>query len=366
MKTRDASGSPRVLEVGLGERSYPIVIGTALFDDLGRRMAALFKGGRATVITNPTVARLYLKAITEVLRTAGLDVRAIEIPDGEQHKNLDVLSSLYDRLLADGVDRASPLVALGGGVVGDVAGFAAATVLRGVPYVQVPTTLLAQVDSSVGGKTGINHARGKNLIGAFYQPRLVVCDIDTLGSLPRREFLAGLAEIIKYGVILDAGLFALLEQRLEDALAMDRELLIQLVTRSCELKAMVVSRDEKEADYRAILNFGHTVGHAIENLTGYHRYLHGEAVAIGMIAAAKVSQARGRCSAEVVMRLSALVRRAGLPADMPEGIAPDELGDTIDRDKKAEGGKLKFVCVDELGRTSFERMTSAEIAALCR
>ena len=354
------------LRVGLGDRSYSILVGTGLLAEAGREVATLLPSARITVVTNPTVAALFLKRVTDSLDQAGFHTRSIEIADGEEHKNLASLASIYDRLLEDGVDRGSAIVALGGGVVGDVTGFAAATILRGVPYVQIPTTLLAQVDSSVGGKTAINHARGKNLIGAFYQPRLVLCDIETLATLPRREFLAGLAEVLKYGVILDRDLFALIEERLDAILAQDRDLLVRIVKRSCELKAMVVGRDERESDYRAILNFGHTLAHAVENLTAYNTYLHGEAVALGMVAAARVSHARGHCGADVVERIERLLERAGLPVVVPTSLAAGDLAQAIEHDKKARDGKVKFVCVDEIGRTSFEHMTTAEIVSVAR
>lgn len=354
------------VQVGLGERSYSIFVGKGLLEDLGGYTARLLSSERATVVTNPTVAKLYLDGTLESLRRAGFRARSIEIPDGEEHKNLETLASIYDRLLEDGVDRGTVIVALGGGVVGDVTGFAAATVLRGVPYVQIPTTLLAQVDSSVGGKTAINHARGKNLIGAFHQPRLVLCDIETLASLPQREFLAGMAEVIKYGIILDAELYSLVEKELDDILARDGDLLAQVVTRSCELKAMVVSRDEKESDYRAVLNFGHTLAHAVENLTSYRTFLHGEAVSIGMVAAARISQARGHCGPEVVDRIEALLNRAGLPTLIPDALSPEALGRAIELDKKARDGKVKFVRVDEIGRAGFDEMPSASIADLAR
>lgn len=364
--TPSSSAERRELRVGLGDRSYSILVGRGLLQEVGSRTAALLSGSRVTVVTNPTVAKLYLDQTQESLRQAGFQVRCIEIPDGEEHKNLGSLASIYDRLLGDGVDRGSVIVALGGGVVGDVTGFAAATVLRGVPYVQIPTTLLAQVDSSVGGKTAINHARGKNLIGAFYQPRLVLCDVETLATLPRREFVAGLAEVIKYGIIFDAELYSLIEEKLDDILAQQRDLLIHLVTRSCEHKATVVGRDEKESDYRAILNFGHTVGHAVENLTAYHTFLHGEAVAIGMAAAARVSHARGHCRPEVVDRIEALLKRAGLPTAVPDDLSSEDLAGAIDLDKKARDGKVKFVCVDEIGHASFDEMASALIVELAR
>lgn len=354
------------LRVGLGDRSYSILVGTGLLADAGGEIATLLPSARITIVTNQTVAALFLKRVTDSLDQAGFRTRSIEIGDGEEHKNLASLASIYDRLLEDGTDRGSAIVALGGGVVGDVTGFAAATILRGVPYVQIPTTLLAQVDSSVGGKTAINHARGKNLIGAFYQPRLVLCDIETLATLPRREFLAGLAEVIKYGVILDRDFFALIEEHLDAILDQDRDLLVRIVKRSCELKAMVVGRDEKESDYRAILNFGHTLAHAVENLTAYKTYLHGEAVALGMVAAARVSHARGHCGADVVDRIERLLERAGLPFAVPPSLAAGDLERAIEHDKKARDGKVKFVCVDEIGRASFDQMTTAEIVSVAR
>lgn len=356
--------SVETVAVELGTRAYPIVIGSHCLEDLGPRLAARFGRGAAAVVTNPTVGRLYLDGVETSLRHAGFEVVAIEIPDGEEHKNLTWLAFLYDRLLTARLERSSPIVALGGGVIGDLAGFAAATYLRGVPLVQVPTTLLAQVDSSVGGKTGVNHPAGKNLIGAFYQPRLVLIDVATLKTLPQREFAAGLAEVIKYGVILDPDLFALVEKELDRVVALDEALLRRIVRCCCELKAMVVCRDERESDYRSILNFGHTAGHAIEALTAYRRYLHGEAVAIGMAFAARLSHARGYCGAETAQRITALLKRVGLPVDMPREVSEEQLAATIQGDKKVSSGKVKFVCIEDLGRTRFEYFTATEIAAL--
>jgi len=359
-------GQPNVdlLTVELGDRAYPIVIGAEVLDDLGRRMAGHLRTGSAAVITNPTVGGLYLARVESALRTADFDVTTVEIPDGEEHKSLESLARIYDRLLAARLERSSPIVALGGGVIGDLAGFAAATLLRGVPFVQVPTTLLAQVDSSVGGKTGGNHPAGKNLIGAFYQPRLVLIDIATLKTLPRRQLLAGLAEVIKYGAILDADLFALLERELAHVLALDDTLVRHLVRRCCELKAMVVQRDEFEADYRSILNFGHTLGHAIEGLTAYQRYLHGEAVAIGMAVAARVSCLKGHCNRETAERITRLLERAGLPTGIPRECPEPQLAAAIAGDKKVASGKVKFVCIEEVGRTRFEYLGAPELAAL--
>jgi 3-dehydroquinate synthase len=351
--------------VELGDRSYPIVLGSRFLEDLGARMVAARLGsGRAAVVTNPTVGGLYLERVENSLRHAGFDVLTIEIPDGEEHKNLTWLAFIYDKLVAAQLERSTPIVALGGGVIGDLAGFAAATFLRGVPLVQVPTTLLAQVDSSVGGKTGVNHPAGKNLIGAFYQPRLVFIDSATLMTLPQREFAAGLAEVIKYGVILDPELFALLERELDQVLALDEALLRRIVRRCCELKAMVVQCDERESEYRAILNFGHTAGHAVEALTGYQQYLHGEAVAIGMVCAARLSCSRGFCGTKTAERITTLLRRAGLPVDMPRDLSQQRLADSIQGDKKVSGGKVKFVCVEDVGRTRFEYFTGTEVAAL--
>jgi 3-dehydroquinate synthase len=350
--------------VELGERSYPIVIGTGILPELGTRLTPLLSGRSTAVITNPTVSKLYLKGVLASLTSAGFRTTSVEIPDGEEHKNLASLTFIYDRLVEASMDRDCPLIALGGGVIGDLTGFAAATFLRGVPFVQVPTTLLAHVDSSVGGKTGINHPAGKNLIGAFYQPRLVLIDVDTLKTLPPREFLAGLVEVIKYGAILDADLFALVEREIERILSRDADLLRQVVQRCCALKAMVVHRDEREADYRSILNFGHTLGHALESLTEYKRYLHGEAVAIGMAFAAKFSHVRGYCKQETMERLVRLLKRVGMPVDVPPELVGSRLAAAVQSDKKTAGGRVKFVCLEHLGRTRFEYVTGDDIAEL--
>jgi len=350
--------------VELGERSYPIMIGAGILDQLGAQLAAHVSARRAAVITNPVVGKLYARGVLDSLSAAGFQTVTVEIPDGEEHKNLAWLTFIYDRLVGAQMDRGCPVIALGGGVVGDLAGFAAATFLRGVPFVQVPTTLLAHVDSSVGGKTGINHPAGKNLIGAFYQPRLVLIDVDTLKTLPRRELVAGLVEVIKYGAILDAELFALVERDLDRILSCDATLLQHVVQRCCALKAMVVQRDERESDFRSILNFGHTVGHAVESLTEYKRYLHGEAVAIGMAFAARLSHARGYCKRETVQQIVQLLKRIGLPANVPPELIGPQLALTIGSDKKMAGGKVKFVCIEDLGRTRFESVGSEEIAEL--
>ena len=347
--------------VGLGDRSYPIVLGHGVLAETGVWLKEVAPPGRCALVTNPTVGALYADTVIRSAAAAGFEPVRIDVPDGEEHKNLASLARIYDGLVDAALERNSPLLALGGGVVGDLAGFAAATYLRGIPYLQLPTTLLAQVDSSVGGKTGIDHPRGKNLIGAFYQPRAVLIDLATLRTLPRRQLLAGFAEVVKYGAILDAELFAFLEQELAQVLALDSAVLQHVVRRCCELKAQVVERDERESGERAVLNFGHTIGHALESVTGYTRFLHGEAVAIGMVAEARVSAALGLCRPEVVERLRALLERAGLPVERPADIDSEKLAGAIELDKKVRGGKVKFVALEALGRTRFVLLTNREI-----
>jgi 3-dehydroquinate synthase len=347
--------------VGLGDRSYPIVLGHGVLAETGVWLKEVAPPGRCALVTNPTVGALYADTVIRSAAAAGFEPVRIDVPDGEEHKNLASLARIYDGLVDAALERNSPLLALGGGVVGDLAGFAAATYLRGIPYLQLPTTLLAQVDSSVGGKTGIDHPRGKNLIGAFYQPRAVLIDLATLRTLPRRQLLAGFAEVVKYGAILDADLFAFLEQELAQVLALDSAVLQHVVRRCCELKAQVVERDERESGERAVLNFGHTIGHALESVTGYTRFLHGEAVAIGMVAEARVSAALGLCRPEVVERLRALLERAGLPVELPADIDREKLAGAIELDKKVRGGKVKFVALEALGRTRFVLLTNREI-----
>ena len=351
------------VNVDLGRRSYPIRVGAGILPTLGARLRELGAGSRVAVITNPTVGDLYGEAVRRSLEAAGFAMVRVDIADGEEHKNLASLSHIYDQLIGAQLDRGSALVALGGGVVGDVGGFAAATFLRGIALVQVPTTLVAQVDASIGGKTGINHPAGKNLIGAFYQPRLVLSDVELLRSLPRREFVSGLAEVIKYGAILDAELFDFLETALPRVLAGDLDVLVRIVTACSRLKAAVVGADETESEYRAVLNFGHTLGHAIETATGYTRYLHGEAVAMGMVFAARLSHARGYCDQATVDRVRALVAAAGLPVGLPGDLDPRHVVAAVGTDKKAREGTVTFVCVDVIGRTRLERLSAREIAS---
>jgi len=353
----------RTLRVNLGDRSYPIHIGTGLIARAGELMGQSGIAGKVGIVTNPVVAGLYLGAVEESLRRAGFQVTTVLIPNGEEHKNLDSLASIYDRFIAARFERGSSLVALGGGVVGDLAGFAAATFLRGIPYVQIPTTLLAQVDSSVGGKTGINHPRGKNLIGAFYQPKVVIIDLDALRSLPVREFGAGLAEVIKYGIIKDPELFSFLEGNLERLVRLEPEDLERVVAESCAIKAAVVEEDEYEQDYRAVLNFGHTIGHALEAATRYEALLHGEAVAVGMVQAAILSRGEGLCDEETVARIRRLVEKAGLPGELPVGVGLARLVEGLSLDKKSTGGKIKFVLCRGIGEVEFGWLTAQQIIA---
>ncbi len=328
------------LNVELGERSYPIVIGSGLLG--GFDLAAHLRGQDCLVVSNETVAPLYFDRLRRSLE--GSNVSRIDLPDGEEHKTLATMQSILDELVASGANRDTTVVALGGGVVGDIAGFAAACYMRGVDFIQVPTTLLAQVDSSVGGKTGVNHPRGKNLVGAFHQPRIVLIDTDTLDTLPDRELRAGIAEVIKYGAICDAGFFAWLEQNLAALLARDPGALVHAIRRSCELKAEVVAEDEREGGRRAILNFGHTFGHAIEHCQGYGEWLHGEAVAAGMVMAARLS-AIGETD---LRRLRDLIASAGLPV-VPPAIAASDWMAAMGMDKKVQGKRLRFVLLDALG-----------------
>ena len=350
-----------VVNVELGERAYPIYVGAGCLRELGSRLAETWCETRVAVVTNSTIANLYLEPAVSALAAARFEPAVIQIPDGEEHKNLAWLAFVYDRLIDAGIDRGGAVIALGGGVVGDLTGFAAATYMRGISCVQVPTTLLAQIDASVGGKTAINHPAGKNLIGAFKQPRFVLSDVECLQSLPRREFVAGLAEVVKTAAILDARLFALLESELAAVLRQDRDLLIDVVRTCCQLKALVVAEDETEGGYRAILNFGHTVGHAIESLTDYTTFLHGEAVAMGMVAATRVSHRLGICDREVVARVTSLLQRCGLPIEIPADLHRDALALAMRTDKKARGGSIKFVCLEEIGTTRFERLTCEDI-----
>jgi len=339
------------LNVELGDRSYPIAIGRGLLDDSSLLNRHIGGSGKVAIVTNTTVAPLYLDKVAGPLRAAGREVVPIILRDGEEFKNWESLNEVFDALLANKCDRKTTLVALGGGVIGDMTGFAAATYMRGVPFVQIPTTLLAQVDSSVGGKTGINHPLGKNMIGAFYQPRAVIADTATLDTLPDRELSAGLAEVIKHGAILDAPFFDWIEANIGKLVARDHAALAHAIARSCEIKADVVARDEREGGLRAVLNFGHTFGHAIEAGLGYGAWLHGEAVGCGMVMAADLSRRLNLIDDAAVERVRALVKAAGLPVVAPD-LGIERWIELMEVDKKNEGGAIKFILLKPLGSPS--------------
>ncbi|MBE9536817.1 MAG: 3-dehydroquinate synthase [Proteobacteria bacterium] len=346
------------IELELGKRSYPIFIGNNILGDFGGTLKKYTSSKQVTVVTNTTVAPLYYDAISDSLSAAGFNVSLIEMPDGEEFKSLEWAGRIFDKLVEYRADRYTPLIALGGGVVGDITGFVAATYLRGVPFIQVPTTLLAQVDSSVGGKTAVNHPMGKNLIGAFYQPKLVYTDIATLKTLDQREIRAGIAEVIKYGVIKDEELFEFLKAHADGILEGDEKGLQHIIERSCRIKASVVSADEREAGQRAILNFGHTFGHAVEAVTKYKEYKHGEAVAIGMIYAAKLAERVGLCNSDVSLRIGSLLERYGLPLEA-SGLAKAELMSAMKLDKKVVLGDLRFILPKKIGEVEIKNISSS-------
>jgi 3-dehydroquinate synthase len=341
----------RIVNVPLGSRSYAIKIGPGLLARLGRECQRLKLGRRCAIITDTNVGKHYAKPAFNSLARAGFTPSLVVVPAGETAKSLKIVQACYDQLAGHRLERKSFIVALGGGVVGDLAGFVAATYLRGIAFVQVPTTLLAQVDSSVGGKVGVNLKAGKNLVGAFYQPKLVLCDLATLATLPLREYRAGLAEVIKYGIIQDAALFARLERDLPRLLHRDSRTLTNIVARCCEIKAAVVGQDETESGLRAILNFGHTIGHAIENISGYGKFLHGEAISIGQVAAAKLSARVLGLPMRDVERITRLFERAGLPIRVKLATSRrQKLFAAMRLDKKVSGGEIKFVLAKRMGK----------------
>lgn len=341
----------RVVNVSLGLRSYPILIGDHLLVRLGAECARRKLGRRCVVITDENVGPRYAKTVLDSLTAAGFAPVLITVPAGETAKSLKTVQACYDQLAAHRLERKSFIVAVGGGVVGDLAGFVAATYLRGVDFVQVPTTLLAQVDSSVGGKVGVNLRAGKNLVGAFYQPRLVLCDLGALRTLPAREFRAGLAEVIKYGIIYDAALFRQLERGLTRLLKLDAKLLAAVVARCCEIKADVVGQDETEGGLRAILNFGHTIGHAVENISGYGKFLHGEAISIGQVAAAKLSAELSGLPVADAQRIENLFAQAGLPVEIKLSAGQcKKLFAAMKLDKKVSSGEITFVLARKIGQ----------------
>ncbi len=347
----------KTLAVELGERSYPIHIGTGL---LGRPelVAPYIRGRQVMVVTNETVGPLYLDKVLPAF--AGFQTEHVILPDGERYKTVETWNSIFGALLTKRFDRQCTLVALGGGVVGDITGFAAATYQRGVDFIQIPTTLLSQVDSSVGGKTGVNHPLGKNMIGAFHQPRCVLADTETLNTLPDRELAAGLAEVIKYGLIDDLPFFEWLEHNIDRLIGRDPQALAYAIERSCADKAGVVAADEREGGRRALLNLGHTFGHAIETGMGYGRWLHGEAVATGMILAAELSQALDWLDADAVARIRDVIRRAGLPVRAPTELDSRRFLELMAVDKKVLGGRLRLVLMNGLGRSVITGEVGAE------
>jgi 3-dehydroquinate synthase len=352
----------QLVKVPLGQRSYDIKIGSGLLGRLGHECARLQLGKRCAVVSDENVAPCYGRAVHQALAQAGFDPILLTVPAGETSKSLKTVEACYDQLAEQRLERKSFLVALGGGVVGDLTGFLAATYLRGIPFVQVPTTLLAQVDSSVGGKVGVNLKAGKNLVGSFYQPRLVLCDIETLTTLPRREFSAGLAEVIKYGIIYDAPLFKRLESDLPKLLKRDPKTLATVIARCCQIKAEVVRQDETEGGLRAILNFGHTIGHGLEAISHYGKYLHGEAIAIGQVAAARLSVRLLGFPEADVKRIATLFTRAGLATEVKLS-APQraKLLAAMQLDKKVNSGEIKFVLAKRIGKVQSGQKVSAAL-----
>jgi 3-dehydroquinate synthase len=356
----------RTVTVALGERSYPVHIGAGLLADAGARLAPVLAAPRAVVVSNPVVAAHWLAPLRKSLAAAGIESDAVLIPDGESHKTWATLNDVVTRLLEIRAERTTTVIALGGGVVGDIAGFAAAIYQRGMPFVQVPTTLLAQVDSSVGGKTGVNHPLGKNMIGAFYQPRAVLIDTGCLATLPERELSAGMAEVIKYGAIRDVAFLAWLEANVDRLRARDHEALTHAIAESCRIKAMIVAADEREGGERALLNFGHTFGHAIEAGLGYGEWLHGEAVAAGMVMAATLSARLGLIAAADVARLRALLQAARLPVD-PPALGAERYLALMRHDKKVLAGAIRFVLLRALGEAFVTAdLPADELAAVLR
>lgn len=360
MTQHTAASTERRVTVGLGDRAYDIVIKRGALAEVGERLTSLGLSGQAAVVTNPVVGRLYGAKILRSLKGAGFQPVLVTIPDGERHKTLRSVARVLDALAAARFERRSTVIALGGGVIGDLAGFAASVYQRGIQFVQLPTTLVAQVDSSVGGKTGVNHALGKNLIGAFYQPRMVVMDPVVLKSLPEREWRAGLAEVIKYGVIADDHLFASLEENIEPIVKRDDALVANVVARSCQIKASVVEQDERESGLRRILNYGHTIGHALESLGHYRRLIHGEAVAIGMVQEALLARRLGLCSDDVVARQRRLITNAGLPTEVPP-VRFAQLWTAMQHDKKVSQGRVQCVLPRAIGQVEVRPLERQDV-----
>ena len=337
------------VKVGLGEKSYDILIGYPL-DEIGGRLKKYTKGIKSLIVTNPTITEYYLETVERSLQEAGFQVFVAQVPDGEEHKSQVEANRLYTKCVEYRLERESIIVGLGGGVIGDLAGYVAATFMRGLPIVQVPTTLLAQVDSSVGGKVAVNLPEGKNLVGAFYQPFLVYIDLAVLKTLPVEEMEAGMAEVIKYGIILDKSFFEYLEEKIGKLREFDSKVLETVVARCCKLKARVVEKDEREKGLRSILNFGHTLGHALEALTDYKKYKHGEAVAIGMVGACRIAEKMGMLKKEARDRIEHFIEKAGLPGRIGVELSVDDIIQALSLDKKVRAGKVRFVLPERIGR----------------
>ncbi|MFB2934723.1 3-dehydroquinate synthase [Aerosakkonemataceae cyanobacterium BLCC-F154] len=357
-----------VIDVNLPQNRYEIAIAPGSLDNLGNWMNGkeskpLHLGEKVLVVSNPAIFKRYGERTIASLTNAGFEVFSVNLAAGEQYKTLNSIQKIYNAALENRLERSSTIVALGGGVIGDMAGFAAATWLRGINFVQVPTSLLAMVDASIGGKTGVNHPKGKNLIGAFYQPKLVLIDPQVLKTLPPREFRAGIAEVIKYGVIWDADLFTKLEgcERLDQLRYLSEEMLQAILTHSCQAKAIVVGKDEKESGLRALLNYGHTIGHAVESLTGYKVVNHGEAVAIGMVAAGQIAVDLRMWTKEATERQNELIQKAGLPKKLPVGLSIDEIIDCLQTDKKVKSGKVRFVLPRRIGDATVTDQVPPEV-----
>jgi len=335
--------------VNLGERSYPIFIDSALLSSIGSSLKKIARGKKVAIVTNGKVFNLHGKGLFKSLKKSGFSVSLIKIPDGEKHKNLSTISSIYDQLVKANFDRSDSIIAFGGGVVGDMAGFASATYMRGIDYIQIPTTLLAQVDSSVGGKTGVDHSGGKNLIGSFYQPKMVLADLSTLETLSKREMRCGMAEVIKYGIIRKERVFSFLERSLADIKAGDVSTLEKIVKTSCMAKADVVAEDERESGVRAILNYGHTFAHGIETALGFKKLKHGEAVAIGMVHSARLSAILGFTDEKPLKRIVAILKGVGLPTLLPSSLSSSDVIEGMKHDKKVIAGKTRLILIDKIG-----------------
>ncbi|HIK12609.1 MAG TPA: 3-dehydroquinate synthase [Oscillatoriaceae cyanobacterium M33_DOE_052] len=354
---------PFAITVNLPDNAYEIAIAPHSLTELGGKMQALSVGKKVLLVSNPEVFALYGETALSSLTAAGFQVSQCILPAGEEYKTLASIETIYDAALANRLERSSTMVAIGGGVIGDMTGFAAATWLRGINFVQVPTTLLAMVDASIGGKTGVNHPHGKNLIGAFYQPLLVLIDPLVLQTLPPREFRAGMAEVIKYGVIWDKDLFAQMEaiERLDEMSYLDAAFLQEIIVRSCQSKADVVSKDEKESGLRAILNYGHTIAHAVESLTGYTTVIHGEAVGIGMVAASKIALMMQMWDGPSDQRQLKLIQKAGLPVKLPSGLDIEAILDSLQTDKKVKAGKVRFILPTQIGEVTITDKVTPDI-----